>query len=42
MRHKRNEVSQQRRFIKRLVMECAFQDRQQSERAKEQTLKVFS
>ncbi len=31
MRHKRSEVSQQRRFIKRLVLECAFQDRQRSE-----------
>lgn len=31
MRHKRSEASQQRRFIKRLVMECAFQDRQRSE-----------
>jgi hypothetical protein len=31
MRHKRSEVSKQRRFIKRLVLECAFQDRQRSE-----------
>jgi hypothetical protein len=31
MRHKRSESSQQRRFIKRLVMQCAFQDRQRSE-----------
>lgn len=31
MRHKRSNVSQQRRFIKRLVVECAFQDRQRSE-----------
>lgn len=31
MRHKRSEVSQQRRFIKRLVLQCAFQDRQRSE-----------
>jgi hypothetical protein len=31
MRHKRSEVSQQRRFIKRLVTQCAFQDRQRSE-----------
>jgi hypothetical protein len=31
MRHKRSETSQQRRFIKRLVLQCAFQDRQRSE-----------
>lgn len=31
MRHKRSELSQQKRFIKRLVTECAFQDRQRSE-----------
>jgi hypothetical protein len=31
MRHKRSETSQQRRFIKRLAMQCAFQDRQRSE-----------
>ena len=31
MRHKRIESSQQRRFIKRLVTQCAFQDRQRSE-----------
>ena len=31
MRHKRSESSQQRRFIKRLVLQCAFQDRQRSE-----------
>jgi hypothetical protein len=31
MRHKRSEVSKQRRFIKRLVLQCAFQDRQRSE-----------
>lgn len=31
MRHKRSEESQQRRFIKRLVMQCAFQDWQRSE-----------
>jgi hypothetical protein len=31
MRHKRSEASQQRRFIKRLVLQCAFQDRQRSE-----------
>jgi hypothetical protein len=31
MRHKRSETSQQRRFIKRLVMQGAFQDRQRSE-----------
>lgn len=32
MRHKRSEESQQRRFLKRLIMECAFQDRQRSEK----------
>jgi hypothetical protein len=31
MRHKRSDLSQQRRFIKRLIMQCAFQDRQRSE-----------
>ena len=31
MRHKRSEASQQRRFIKRLVLQCAFQDPQRSE-----------
>lgn len=31
MRHKRSEKSQQRRFIKRLVLQCALQDRQRSE-----------
>lgn len=31
MRHKRSEKSQQRRYIRQLVMECAFQDRQRSE-----------
>ena len=31
MRHKRSEKSQQRRFIKRLVLQCAFQDRQRIE-----------
>lgn len=31
MRHKRSELSQQRRFVKRLVLQCAFQDRQRSE-----------
>ena len=31
MRHKRSQTSQQRRFIKRLILQCAFQDRQLSE-----------
>lgn len=31
MRHTRSEESEQRRFIKRLVMQSAFQDRQRSE-----------
>jgi hypothetical protein len=31
MVHKHSEVAQQRRFIKRLVMQYAFQDRQRSE-----------
>jgi len=31
MRHKRSEASKQKRFIKRLVLQCAFQDKQRSE-----------
>jgi hypothetical protein len=31
MRHKRSEISEQKRFIKRLVFQCAFQDQQRCE-----------